>query len=57
MVFCMQNNVISIRITSLYGTQPLSVVFECKTAIVASELLVSMGPIPHLKLLHAKRRL
>ena len=57
MVFCMQNNVISIRITSLYGAQPLPVVFACKTAIVASELLVSMGPSPHLRLLHTKQRL
>ena len=30
-VLCMLNIVISIKITSLYGTQPSSVVFACKT--------------------------
>ena len=44
----MQNNVISIRITSLYGSQPSSVDFACKTATLAQELQVSMGPRPHL---------
>ena len=44
----MQNNVISIRITSLYGSQPLSVVFACETATLGPELQVSMGPRPHL---------
>ena len=48
-VLCMQNNVISIRITSLYGSQPLSVVFACKTATFGSELQVSMGPRLHLR--------
>ena len=56
-VFCMQNSVISIRITSLYGSQPLSVVYACKTAILASELLVSKDPSSILRLLHAKERL
>ena len=37
----MQNNVISII---LYGSQPSSVVFACKTANFGSELQVSMGP-------------
>ena len=46
--FCMQNIDFWIRITSLYGSQPSSVVFACKTANLASELLVSMGPRPHL---------
>ena len=41
----MQNNVISIRKTSLYGSQPSSV---CKTATLGPELQVSMGPRPHL---------
>ena len=41
---CMQNNVISVRITSLYGSQPSSVVFACKTATFGSELQVSIGP-------------
>ena len=46
--FCMQNSDFWIRITSLYGSQPSSVVFACKTATLASESLVSMGPRPHL---------
>ena len=45
------------RITSLYGSQPSSVLFECETATLASELLVSMGPSPHLWFLHSKQRL
>ena len=44
----MQNNVINITITSLYGSQPSSVVFACKTAALGSELQVSIGPRLHL---------
>ena len=44
----MQNNVISIRITSLYESQPSFVVFACKTAALVPELQVSAGPRPHL---------
>ena len=44
----MQNNVISIRITSLSGSQPLFVFFAYKTAPLGPELQVSMGPRPHL---------
>ena len=44
----MQNNVISIRITSLYGSQPSSGVFACKTATLGPELQVSIGPRPQL---------
>ena len=44
----MQNNVISFRNTSLYGSLPSSAVFECQTATLGPELLVSMGPRPHL---------
>ena len=44
----MQNNVISIRITSLYWSQPSFVVFAYKTAALGPELQVSMGPKPHL---------
>ena len=40
----MQNNVISIRITSLSGSQSTSVVFACKTAHFGLEIQVSMGP-------------
>ena len=39
----MYNNVPSIRITSLYGSQPSSVVFGFKTAPSGPELQVSMG--------------
>ena len=46
---CMQNNVISFRITSLYGSQPSSVVFALKTATFGPELQVSMCPRPHLR--------
>ena len=35
--FCMQNSVISIRITSLHGSQPSRVVFGCKTASFGPE--------------------
>ena len=51
----MQNNVISIRITSLYGSQPSSVVFACKTATLEPELQVFMGSRPHLFLLLFKK--
>ena len=44
----MQNSVISIRKTSLYGSQPSSVVFACKTATLGPELQISLGPRPHL---------
>ena len=44
----MYNSVLSIRITSLYGSQPSSVVFECKTGSFGPELQVSMGTRPHL---------
>ena len=43
----MQSNVISIRITSLYGSQPSIVAFACKTATLEPDLQVSMGPKPH----------
>ena len=46
-ILYMQNSVISIRITSLYGSQALSVVFACKTASFGAELQVSIGPRPH----------
>ena len=35
---------ISSRITCLYGSQPLSVIFACKTATFVAELQVFMGP-------------
>ena len=39
---------ISIRITSLYGSHPSSAVYACKTATLRPELQVSIGPRPHL---------
>ena len=48
--FCAcKTNVISIRITSLYGFQSSSVFFACKTASFGSELQISMGPRLHLR--------
>ena len=47
-VLCLQSSVISPRTTCLYGSQPYSVVFACKTATFGTELLVCMGPRPHL---------
>ena len=44
----MQNSMLSIRISSLYVSQPSSVVFDCKTASFGTELKVPMGPSPHL---------
>ena len=44
----MYNDVLSIRITSLYGSTPSSVAFECKTATFGTELQVSIGPRAHL---------
>ena len=46
--FCMQNSHFTTRITNLYGSQPSSVVFACKTATLAPKLQVCMGPRPHL---------
>ena len=50
----MQNSDFSTRIACLYGSQPSSVVFACKTATLAPELQVSMGPRPHLRFLAFK---
>ena len=54
---CNQNGLICTRISSLYWFQPSSVVFACKTAWLASESLVSMGPSPYVWFLDAKQRL
>ena len=48
--FCMQNSDYSIRITSLYGSQPSFVAFVCKTATLGPELQVSIDPRQHLRL-------
>ena len=55
--FCMQNSAFWTRITSLYGSQTSPVIFCKENSCLASELLVSMGPSPHLRYLHAKQRL
>ena len=44
----MQNNVISIRNTRLYSSQPSFVGFAYSKASLGPELPVSMGPRPHL---------
>ena len=56
-VLCMQNSVLSIRFTSLYGSLPSSVDFAGNTATLGPKLHVSMCPSPHLWFLHAKQRI
>ena len=56
-VMSKHNSVLSPRIKRLYGFQPSRVVLCCKSATLAHELLVSVGPSPHLWFLHAKQRL
>ena len=56
-VLCMYIIVLSMRNTSLYWFQTSSVVFACKTAWLAPELIVSMGPSPRVWFLDAKQRL
>ena len=51
----MQNSVASIRIYSLYASQPSSVVLCIQRATLGPELHVSMGPSPHLRLCAIKR--
>ena len=46
--FVHKNSAFNIRITSLYGSQTSFVAFTCKTATLGPELIVSMGPNPHL---------
>ena len=53
----MQNDVISTKITSLDGSQTSPVALCMQNNVIASELLVSMGPSLHLWFLHAKQRL
>ena len=55
MVLCIQNSGFSIRITSLYVSQPSFVAFACKTATLGPELQVSMGPRLHQWLFAFKR--
>ena len=46
--FVHENSDFSIRNTSLYVSQPSFVAFACKTATLGPELIVSIGPSPHL---------
>ena len=54
---CMQNRVLTTRNTGHYGSQLSSVVFECKTANLGTELQVSIGPSRHLWFLNTKQRI
>ena len=53
--FVHENSVISTWITCLYGSQPSAVVFACKTATLAPEWQVDMGPRPYLSFCACKR--
>ena len=54
MVLCMQNSVISSRITCLYGSQTSAVVLLLQKSVISIRILVSKNPSPHLWFLHAK---
>ena len=54
---CRQYSVISTRITCLYGSQPLSVIFACKTATFGAEFQGFMGPRHDLSFCACKRAL
>ena len=56
-VLCIQNSHLMTAIACVYGIKTSPVISACKTACLASELLVSMGPSPHLWFLDAKQRL
>ena len=56
-VLSTHNCVLNTRIKRLYVFQPSPVVLCMQNATLALELLVSMGPRPHLCFLHAKQRL
>ena len=57
MVLCMQISDFSTWISTPYWSQPSSVVFAFKTVTFVLELQESVGPRPHMWLLHAKQRL
>ena len=56
-VLCIQNSNLMTTIACVYGSQTSPAIFACKTAWLASELLVFMGPSPHVWFLDAKLRL
>ena len=47
--FCIQNSAFRIRITSLSESQTSPIAFFFQNSILAPELQISMGPIPHLR--------
>ena len=54
--FCAcKKTIISIRNTSLYGSQPAFAGFACKTAPLGTELHATLGPSPHLSFCACKR--
>ena len=55
-IFCMQNSVPSIKITSLCGSQPLSVVFACKQRLLDQNNKSLWVPDLTCDFLHAKQR-
>ena len=56
-VLWIKNSDLMTTIACVYGSQTSPSIFACKTAWLASELLVSMGPSPRVCFLHAKQRL
>ena len=56
-LLCMQISVISTINTGPLGPRHNLSFCACKTAWIAPDLLISMGPSPHLWFLHAKQRL
>ena len=55
-IVCLQNGVPSIGITSLYGFQPSSVVFGCKTATLEQDNKYLLVPDMKCPFVHAKER-
>ena len=56
-VLWIQNSDLMTTIVCVYGFQTSPAILACKTAWLASELLVFMGPSPHALSLDAKQRL
>ena len=56
-VLWIKNSNLMTTIACVYGSQTSLAIFACKTAWLASELLVFMDPSPHVWILHAKQRI
>ena len=56
-VLWIQNSDLMTTIACVYGSQTSPAIFACKTAWLASELPVFIGPSPHVWFLDAKQRL